>query len=316
MTRMLARAAENIYWMGRLLERASGLCRKLDVAGNVAVEVGGLDPQATMRFLGDMHDLYPGSPAVPDTDAVHERYEEVLQSFLLGNGNDLSVAVSLRLARENAKAVRDYLSREVFESINSAWLELSAALERGEPASTVLPRIQQHVFAVGGAMGRSMLRDESWAFMDLGVMLERLYRVLLVVAHKLPAACIDDGSQAIPVRSALLRGVLRSGASLENYRRVKGVDADPEGILAFLLFDRQAPHSLAYGLRVMERALNSLGTPDDASDVRRRTGLLSARMRYGRQEGFDWRARADQCLDIADEVVAIHDALTRKYFAV
>jgi uncharacterized alpha-E superfamily protein len=316
MTSMLARAAENIYWMGRLLERASGLCRKLDVSGNVAVEVGGLDPKATLNFLGDMHELYPGSPKVPDTDAVHERYEAVLQSFLLGNGNDLSVAVSLRLARENAKAVRDYLSREVFESINAAWLELSAALERGESASTVLPRVQQHVFAVGGAMGRSMLRDESWAFMDLGVMLERLYRVLLVVAYKLPAACVDDGSQAIPVRSALLRGVLRSGASLENYRRVKGVNAEPEPILAFLLFDRQAPHSVAHGLRVMERALDSLGITDDGSEVRRRTGLLSARMRYSSQEGFDWRAHAESCKEISDEIIAIHDALTRKYFAV
>ena len=315
MTHMLARAAENMYWMGRYLERSAGLCRKLEVARNVAVEVGGLDPESTLRFVHGMGALYPGSPEVPCTGHVHDTLEAMLSSYLFGEGNDLSVAASLRAARENARAVRDYLSREVFESINGAWLDLAASIESGRDPDLVLPEVQQRVFGIGGAMGRTMLRDESWAFVDLGVMLERLHRVLLVVAYRLPDA-LGDGSLAIPVQVALLRGVLRSGASLENYRRVQGVDIDPASISAFLLLDQHAPHSVAYGLRVLEGALDMLGATEGESEARRCTGLLSARLRYGAREPFDWQAEGKACVEIADEIVAIHEALSRQYFAV
>ncbi|MCH2137151.1 MAG: alpha-E domain-containing protein [Phycisphaerales bacterium] len=315
MSRMLARAAENMYWMGRYLERSAGLCRKLEVARNVAVEVGGLDPDATLRFLQDMALLYPGSGTIASGQSVHETLESLLDSYLLGHGNDLSVAVSLRAARENARAVRDYLSREVFESINGAWLNLSSSIRSKRDPDLVLPEIQQRVFGIGGAMGRTMLRDESWAFMDLGVMLERIHRVLYVVAHRLPAA-LGDGTLAIPVQVALLRGVLRSGASLENYRRVRGVELDPAAICGFLLLDRHAPHSVAYGIRVMESALEDLGSTEEGSEARRRAGLLSARLRYGLREPVDWKEKGASCLDIADEILQIHEALTRQYFAV
>jgi len=312
---MLARAAENMYWMGRYLERSAGLCRKLEVARNLAVEVGGLDPASTLRFVHGMSSLYPGSSEVVCTGQVHETLDAMLSSYLLGHGNDLSVAVSLRAARENARAVRDYLSREVFESINSAWLDLAASIESGRDADLVLPEVQQRVFGIGGAMGRTMLRDESWAFVDLGSMLERMHRVLLVVAYRLPDA-LGDGPLAIPVQVALLRGVLRSGASLENYRRVQGVELDPASISAFLLLDRHAPHSVAYGLRVMEDAMDLLGATEGESEARRRTGLLSARLRYGAPETFDWRMEGRACIEIADEIVSIHESLSRQYFAV
>jgi uncharacterized alpha-E superfamily protein len=312
---MLARAAENMYWMGRYIERCAGLCRKLEVARNLVVEVGGLDPASTLRFVHGMQSLYPGSPDVPCDGQVHETLDAMLSSYLLGEGNDMSVAVSLRAARENARAVRDYLSREAFESINGAWLNLAASIEANREADVVLPEVQQRVFGIGGAMGRTMLRDESWAFVDLGAMLERLHRVLLVVAYRLPDA-LGDGTLAIPVQVALLRGVLRSGASLENYRRVQGVELDPASISSFLLLNRQAPHSVAYGLRVMEDAMDSIGATEAESEARRRTGLLSARIRYSSDEAYDWRERGLACVEIANEVTAIHESFTRQYFAV
>lgn len=66
----------------------------------------------------------------------------------------------------------------------------------------------------------------------------------------------------------------------------------------------------------METALDELGATEEGSEARRRSGLLSARLRYGLQEPFDWRSQVTSCLDIAYEVMQIHEALTRQYFAV
>ena len=122
---MLSRAAENIYWMGRYVERSAEICRMLNVGEQLTVELRGLSPEMACQFWRQLQNIYPGSMA-PDIEGndVDEVSLSYLWGYLVGSGNDLSVASSIRRARENARAVREYLTREVFELINECWLQL------------------------------------------------------------------------------------------------------------------------------------------------------------------------------------------------
>ena len=67
---MLSRAAENIYWMGRYVERSAEICRMLSVGEQLTVELRGLSPSQACRFWRQLENIYPGSiaPVVPEDE--------------------------------------------------------------------------------------------------------------------------------------------------------------------------------------------------------------------------------------------------------
>ena len=156
-----------------------------------------------------------------DVDEVSLSY---VWCYLVGPGNDLSVASSIRRARENARAVREYLTREVFELINECWLQLDvdvrSAGSRQIAPDQVVSRVTREVYGISGAIDRTFIRDEAWLFLTMGMMFERMYRGLLVIKHRLPILLEHPADIDIPIHHARVRGVLRTLASLENYRRV------------------------------------------------------------------------------------------------
>ena len=94
MSAMLARSAENIYWMGRYLERAAFLCRSLKVAEQLSVEIRGLAPDAIMTYWSGFSAMAPGAPVIECDGSVDDLIEGSIRSWLLGEGNTLSVATS------------------------------------------------------------------------------------------------------------------------------------------------------------------------------------------------------------------------------
>ena len=96
MSAMLARSAENIYWMGRYLERSANLCRNLFVAEQLTVEIRGLAPNEAIQFWHGFQKVYPGSPRHKPFSDVDKAMQSGMHSFLLGTKNALSVVNSIR----------------------------------------------------------------------------------------------------------------------------------------------------------------------------------------------------------------------------
>ena len=94
---MLARVAENLYWMGRQLERAENTARLVNATTQVL-----LDSPAGIELGWDELTRVMG---FPDTVGVTEA--EVVHLFLLDQDNPGSIVVSLRQARENARSLRE-----------------------------------------------------------------------------------------------------------------------------------------------------------------------------------------------------------------
>lgn len=316
MNAMLSRSAENIYWTGRYLERAAFLCRALKVAEQMSVEIRGLAPDSIRQYWVGFAEMIPGSPPLDATGSVDDVINAAVRSWLLGENNTLSVAASIHNARENARAVREYLTREVFEQINGCWLQLDAGMRGEVPLDELIGQVQSEVFGISGAIGRTLIRDEAWSFLDIGAMLERVFRVVLLLRHRLPDLLTPPVDVNVPVQHALLRAVLRSAGSLENYRRAHGAALSPREVLSFLLFERGTPTSVAFGIAHLESDLGSIEQGSVLTEPARLIGRMSARLRYERQDLLKGRDFAAVCDGLIGDVTSIHESLTRLYFTV
>src|SRR5258706_7733369 len=120
---MLSRVADRIYWMSRQMERAENMARILGVTSNMML--------FGTRETREQNLLAP----LTITDCAERYFEHTrpatfaaLVDFLaLDADNPSSIYSCLRLARENAHAVRWQITSEMWETLNTTWLEMKRA---------------------------------------------------------------------------------------------------------------------------------------------------------------------------------------------
>ena len=122
---MLSRLAESFYWIGRYIERAEATTRLLAEHHQLLVEDTRVLPTDGCRVLLDALSLGEGEQNQISTP-------HGLVRAVLGSPSDPgTIAGSATAARENARAIRDALSGDVYEALNSVHLRLSAATASG-----------------------------------------------------------------------------------------------------------------------------------------------------------------------------------------
>ena len=314
---MLSRVADALYWMGRYLERAENMTRLLLVTDDFAAEAMGLDEDLAKAAWKDMLAIFPAqlTRETPPYAPVALPY---LLSFFEDARNTYSVSYSLRRARENARAVREALTLEVFVALNETFRALEA-WEKKAPGDVpglrdALTSTHRGLFSIIGAIDHTLPRDEGWVFLELGETLERLYRSAYVLRIKLPRLLTPSAAAGLPLQPARWRTLLRGLASLEHFRKAYGARLDPETVVPFLLFDAQSPRSLRFAAEAVARNLEAITGAGDSTLAVRLVGRLAAELRYADEA----LARQPECaafLDhVADEVAKIHDALDSRFF--
>src|SRR4051795_10321932 len=118
---MLSRVASNLYWMSRYVERAENTARILDVTYRMSLLVREpeLLNQEWFAPLNISGSLYPFSGQHSEVNA-----EQVMHFLALDPQNPTSIWSCIRQARENARAVRGTITSEMWEVLNTSWLEL------------------------------------------------------------------------------------------------------------------------------------------------------------------------------------------------
>lgn len=316
---MLSRVADSLYWLGRYLERAENVARLLFVASETTVELEGLDEALAQAEWDDLLAAIPGS----EVGGLEFSLEEGLaipyvRRLLLDEDNPVSVRHSLAQARENARSVREALTKEVFGNLNEVYRGLDRSRRRAarDPVSARQEVVRVHgaILTTLGAIEHTMSRDQGWNFMKLGEALERAQRTLLVLRAKLPVLAHEGVSADLPLFYARWRGLLRSVASLENYRSAHGGRLDPEQIVRFLLFDRAAPRSVLCGVTRIRGYLDRLPGGSATSEADRILGRLHATLSYDDESILGKTELPGFCATSAECLVASHDAIVRQYF--
>jgi uncharacterized alpha-E superfamily protein len=306
---MLARHAEMLFWCGRYLERAEDAARSLDVTYHGLLE----SPPAEARR--SWMDLLAVLGVADDFQERHRQVSSasVSEFLVLDAGHPGSIVSTVGQARENARGVRELISSEFWEAINTFHLELQARDLRDDldqQPYELYGLVKRRIQTVHGAASETMPRDEGWRFLMLGWMLERAEMMcrLLDVRFGELAAAADIASFQILV------GVLKSASASEAYRKAYGATMDRAQVIRFLLLSHTFPRGVLYCLRQAEKDLLRIGVSGDLSRPARIVGRLRAELEFADvPELLDGGLRAE--LDrIQAGVRDTSDALAQVYF--
>lgn len=249
-----ARAAENLWWLGRYAERAEAVTRLLRVIRDERNELQGPvsnESRQALEVLVDALAALTDAPAgaAPATDVGQHR-------LLVDARTPGTVAHAVRAMLEAAYSVRDHLSADtwlVVGSLDRQLVDLQAR-EQVPHAETgeALQRILQGLLALSGLGEESMVRDLGWRFLDGGRRLERSLQVIMLLRAGLART---HGDAADPL---VLEAVVASAESIITYRRRYQTYAQVPDALELLLLDPGNPRSVAFGLERLTRDLEAL----------------------------------------------------------
>jgi uncharacterized alpha-E superfamily protein len=315
---MLSRVADALYWLGRYVERAENITRLLLVTEDFSTEVQGLAEDLAQAEWKDLLAILPGSQVTRSFPNYAPLAIPYLYAFYLDEANPYSIRFSLKKARDNARAVREALTVEVFVSLNETYRELEAHAKKdlsNMPSyRTALAATQKGILSVVGAVDSTLARDEGWQFLKLGEALERIYRTTGILRTKLPALGTPDSAADLPLYYTRWRTLLRGVSSLENYRRSHGATLEPHLVTRFILFDPNMPRSLRSGTARVRQCLERIAGDDTVTAPARAIGKLHGELVY---DEADLMRRGDLVpfLDhVHDAIAKTHDALAAQYF--
>jgi uncharacterized alpha-E superfamily protein len=261
---MLSRVASNLYWMSRYVERAENTARVLDVTWRMSllVKEPQLRDQEWFAPLNITGTLFPFSGR---HDSVCAR--EVLHFMALDPDNPSSIYACARTARENARAVRGSITSEMWEVLNSTWLEMQHMDEekmeqRGVSNFFDWVKERSHLFR--GVTFGTMHRDDAYDFARMGTHMERAdstARILDVKYHILLPSVKDVGGA---VDYYQWSAVLRSVSAFEAYRKVYRDVITPLKLAELLILRDDIPRSLRFCLK---QVCDSLGRVQNAQSV-------------------------------------------------
>jgi uncharacterized alpha-E superfamily protein len=243
---MLSRAADNLYWMTRYVERAEAMARILDVAQRMSL-------QKSVGGGGEKSDEWEAALIIAGCDKAFGirrgkvTRRAVIDFLAFAPDNPSSINACLRAARENARAMRAQITTEAWESLNAAWLELQgltlAKIDANGPQAFfdwVCER--SHLFR--GVAEGTMPRGDAYNFMRLGTLLERAdatARILDVKYHiLLPSLGEVGGAIDYYQWGALLRSV----SALRIYRQIYRDAILPRRVAELLILRADFPRSL------------------------------------------------------------------------
>ncbi len=312
---MISRVAEHAYWLQRYVERSSSLARLLLVWCDELTGDGRAEADRWSSVLVTAGEL-PRFSEKFGRDAVCES-ATVLGYLTWDRECPVSIASSIEYARENARVIRETISREVWETVNREWLWLASAEARhqyDEDKTGFFRRVRDAGHQVRGAAVATMLHGEALAFMGLGMHLETADQTARIVdvTHYL----VDESDAETVAEAAVWMQALLACGAWEGFMK-SGMNVRARRAAAFLLLDRRFPRSLAHALAGAGAALADIFGQDAEHG---RNSVDALRTLDERVAGctvddlFD-RGIHDEITTIVDGLAAVGSALYPDFFA-
>jgi uncharacterized alpha-E superfamily protein len=258
---MLSRVADSIYWLGRYLERAENYARFIDVNYNLMLD---LPPDLKAQWeplinaTGD-HGLY---------GATHKGFErkEVVYFLTFDEGNPNSIISSINFARENARVVRENLTKETWEKLNELYHFVKRRANKKdwskEDPRAFFESVKNQILLLYGLADSTVARTEGWYFRQLGMFLERADKTSRIVDVKYHILLPSPQLVGTPLDFLHWTALLKSVTAFNTYRRLYG-NIEPSRVVEFLLLNKYFPRSVFYCIKEAEICLHKIsGNPE------------------------------------------------------
>jgi len=280
-----SRAADNLFWLGRYIERTEGAIRLLRAYHLRLAETGA-----------------SGDPRLA-------RIEQLLQALFLTTNRPLRSVLepSLSAARVSAGKVRDRFSVDgwtALADLTNSLEAISETLAPGDDSVRLLTLLLRKITGFNGLVHENMHRSSGWRFLTFGRALERADGAASVLAM----FGSDDASPGLP------DVVLEFGDSMITHQRRYRIDPTRETVLDLLALDRQNPRALLYQVQAMRQIAEDLPHAEihgQVSDVLRLLLPLETDLTVARPTDLD----AAKLQGVRATLEAVSSALSTGYFA-
>ncbi len=257
-----SRAADNLYWAGRYVERAEGTARLLRSIFLLRRELrdanGGIPKPyiySLLRALTHVTGTYPGFVGEESEKRLRKPRAE-LHSLLLDTERAGSLASILQSFGQVAMTVRDRWPGEIWRVVDAIRMDWAEDDETPGPASyrteDRLDQLIMQLVAFSGLTSESMTREAGWVLHDIGRRLERALGLISLVRATL-VPCMEES-----IQRQLMETVLVICDSLNTFRRHYRSYMHLPTVLELVLMDQNHPRSLAYQLNRLQKHIADL----------------------------------------------------------
>lgn len=256
---LLGRAAASLFWMSRYVERAENMARLADVAYRIS-----LMPQA---FEGHRDEWQSTLTTAGCEASYFKKYdkltaENALRHMLFDLENESSVRSALEAARNNGRAVRTALTRDVWQALNSTWIEFVQIKPQTMTPDRIpgfLDWIKRQSMLFRGAVLGTLLRRDEFFFSQLGAFIERADNTARILDVKYYILLPQNEDMGGNIDSLHWATMLRSVSAHRAYRWVYGDSAfRPRNVTEFLILRPEMPRSLIFCYKYLDDSLDSL----------------------------------------------------------
>lgn len=224
-----SRAAENLYWLGRYVERTEGAIRLLRAWHLRLAETGAPDDPRLVELGAYMKQLgLTTERAVPEM-----------------------LAQLVRAARGSASKVRDRFSPDGWAALNDldkTTRKFGTRVTHGGDAALAMSVLLRKISGFSGLVHENMYHFAGWRFLSLGRAQERADGTLALCSTFAAPTVVTGG----------LEIVIEVGDSVMTHQRRYRFGPSPNTVLDLLVLDVQNPRAVAYQIAQMRNHLRNL----------------------------------------------------------
>lgn len=291
-----SRVADNVFWLGRYLERGEALLNIIRVmlGNSIDADAGAALNAAT---VGKLVGLVVNAGAAPHPASLRRTdLTQFARTAMDAETDWQSVREINRHARSIGQGSRDRLSADVIRLLDAPHPTRSGMLDRAGS-------LQRRYAALSGLSGEHMSRTASWRFHDLGRRIERALTLTRAVwAFGLGGASADDLSTLLDLADSQI-----------SYRQryLTGIARVP--VVDLVALDPGNPRALAFQIEAICAHMKALPVlEDDGMDEAQQAQatMLNAIICTATAAGLN----ADVLGDIERRLFALSNAVARRYF--
>lgn len=304
---MLARVANNLFWMGRYIERSEHIARYMNVNYFSSLDAPNIKSQDRQFVLQSM--LFMVGDAVKDNSVILDE-EKTLFKIGLDSSFPSSILNNVKAARENANSARDLISTELYEAINKFYhfvlnYPVNVFVKNGLHDFTV--NVTEMTAVLRGKIRGTLLHDSVYAIILMGINIERATQITRIINAKYNDALKAQGSYGDRFSNSFeWTTLLKSAESYDMMRRFYKKTPTSISTLEFLILNPNCPRSVMNALNQVYKNVKIL---DPGKKYRKEsTAFLIGRIRAEYEYKFveeienDIKSFIDNILASLDEI--------------
>src|SRR5476649_9984 len=312
---MLSRTAENLYWLARYVERAEYLARTIEATLRVTA--------LPNTYIGKTNEWDSALLTAGVSTSFYEIYEEadehnVVEYLSFSPANPSSIRNCIENARLNSRSVRTALTSEMWDNINSAWIDLQEVWGKGTKTREELAKFLRFVLETSlrfdGSAYRTMLRNDAYWFSRLGLYIERADNTARILDVKYHLLLPDNERVGGPLDYFQWAAILRSVSALTAYHWVYRDSLKPWLVADLLILKEEMPRSLASCYEAIVSNLDRIaGAYGRQGPAQRQARGIRTRLQNARMDGIFQSGLHEFIGDFITETNSLGGAITEQF---